>query len=324
MLACERLPNTPARVTRAGIRSVILADWTPDGYGDAAARSAVGNIRAAGANTLTLIVTVYQSDPTASVVTVDPARTPSEAALRGAMAEAAIRGLHVALKPHVDLDDGSWRGHIAPQDPAAWFASYRAFILPLAAMAESVGAAPFVIGTELAGTLVEEARWRRLIREVRDVYHGPLVYAASWDEAGRVPFWKALDLTGVDFYFPVASRTQPGRMELLAGWQPWLERLELLHRQTGRPILLTEIGYRSVDGAGMKPYSFDSDALLDLGEQADLYWAALEATHDQPWIAGLCWWNARADGSGGLSNTDYTPFGKPAVGELSSAWRDAP
>ena len=324
LTACEKLPTGPAQASRAGIRSVILADWTPNGYQSAAAGTAIADIAGRGANTLTLIVTAYQRDATTSAVIVDPLRTPSEAALRSVIDVALARGLRVALKPHVDLDDRTWRGRITPQDPAAWFASYRAFVLPLAAMAESVGTVQFVIGTELAGTLIEEARWRQLIQEVRAVYRGPLAYAASWDEAGRVPFWKALDLTGVDFYFPVASRTQPGRLELLAGWQPWLERLQELQHKTGRPILLTEIGYRSVDGAGMRPYSFDSEAALDLGEQADLYWAALEATHDKPWIAGLSWWNVRADGSGGTMNTDYTPLGKPAAAELMSAWRNAP
>ena len=323
-LGCDKLPSGPVRMSRAQVRSVILVDWTPGGYAATAAHDAVVSICASGANTVTFITTAYQSDPTAGVARVDPARTPSEAALRSSIAVALGLGKQIALKPHVDLDDGSWRGHITPRDPARWFDSYRAFLLPLAAMAESVGAAQFVIGTELAGTLGEAGRWRDLIRAVRAVYHGSLVYAASWDEAGRVPFWDACDLVGVDFYFPVASRTQPGRLELLAGWQPWLDRLEVLHRQSHRPILLSEIGYRSVDGAGMRPYSFDPGSPLDLGEHADLYWAALEATRDKEWIAGLSWWNARADGSGGMTNTDYTPFGKPAVGELSAAWRAAP
>jgi hypothetical protein len=122
----------------------------------------------------------------------------------------------------------------------------------------------------------------------------------------------------VDAYFPVANRPDAGRLELLAGSQ--LDRLHLLHRQTGLGILLSEIGYRSSDGAGMAPYRFASGARLDLGEQADLYWAALQATGDQSWIRGLYWWNWPADGSGGPQNTDYTARGKPAARELASTW----
>jgi hypothetical protein len=95
----------------------------------------------------------------------------------------------------------------------------------------------------------------------------------------------------------------------------------LLHQQAGRQIILTEIGYRSVDGAGMRPYEFGDEAALDLQEQADLYWAALQATADESWIVGLFWWNWLANGAGGENNTDYTPSGKPAEMELQKSWR---
>jgi hypothetical protein len=221
----------------------------------------------------------------------------------------------------VDLDDGSWRGTIDPPEPDAWFASYREFILPWADFAESRGLALFMVGTELAGTIRHESRWRELIRETRDRFSGTLVYAASWDEAGRVPFWDAVDLVGVDFYLPVARRREPGRTEILAEWQPWLDRLHRLHAQAGRKILFTEIGYRSVDGAGMHPYSFEDTPGIDLQEQADLYWAALQAAAGEDWVAGFFWWNWLANGNGGPADGDYTPKGKPAANELTLAWR---
>src|SRR5262249_28853224 len=136
----------------------------------------------------------------------------------------------------------------------------------------------FVVGTELAGTLGDRAQWIETVRQVRVAYSGQLVYAASWDEAQRVPFWEELDLVGVDAYFPVAVRRNPSRLDILAGWQPWLVRLDQLHRQTGRRVLLTEIGYRSIDGAGRHPYDLGDRGTPDLDEQADLYWGALEAT----------------------------------------------
>jgi hypothetical protein len=116
-------------------------------------------------------------------------------------------------------------------------------------------------------------------------------------------------------------RADTHRLEILRGWQPWIERIQLLHKLTGRDILLTEIGYRSIDGAGMHPYDFDSSAALDLGEQADLYWAAMEAVGDKPWIRGLYWWNWLANGSSAEELKDYTAKGKPAEDELIAAWR---
>ncbi|MEK7329368.1 MAG: hypothetical protein AAB113_01060, partial [Candidatus Eisenbacteria bacterium] len=291
-----------------------------DGYARPEATASLARLAATGANTVAILVTAYQSDASASEIRTDDPRTPTPTAVAQTVRAAAALGLDVLLKPHVDVDDGSWRGRIDPADPERWFASYAAFVREWAALAESSGVDAFVVGTELASTIRHETRWRETVRAARECFRGALIYAASWDEAAKVPFWDALDLVGVDFYFPVAGRRDAGRLELLAGWQPWLERLHLLHRQTGRDILLTEIGYRSVDGAGMAPYAFGSGAALDLGEQADLYWAALQATGDQHWIRGLYWWNWPADGSGGPRNTDFTPADKPAAGELTAAW----
>ncbi|MCH8872135.1 hypothetical protein IH824_05075, partial [candidate division KSB1 bacterium] len=127
---------------------------------------------------------------------------------------------------------------------------------------------------------------------------------------------KSVLVASCDVYRPAATN----QLEILAAWQPWLQTVELLHKQTGRDILFTEIGYRSIDGAGMKPYQFNNPGTVDLQEQADLYWAALQSTVDIPWLKGMYWWNWRADGSGGEANRDYTPFGKPAESVLTKSW----
>ncbi len=317
---CTTLPTGLAPGLARPERGVTFVAWTADGYGTAAALASLDALTATGANTVTILITAYQADRNAAQVRSGDPRTPSPAAVSTIVGAARAHGLRVVFKPQVDLDDGSWRGHIAPPDAASWFRSYRDFVLPWADLARALGVEQFVVGTELAGTLRHEGEWRRTIADIRAVFPGEALYAASWDEAANVPFWDALDLVGVDFYFPVADRADAGRLEMLAGWQPWLDRLSRLHRQTGHEILLTEIGYRSVNGAGMAPYAFGPGATLDLGEQADLYWAALQATAEQRWIRGLSWWNWPADGSGGPRNDDFTPAGKPAAGELAGAW----
>ena len=253
---CTTLPTGPVQGVAPPVRGITLVDWTSNGYGTATALTSLDALAATGANTVTVLVTAYQADRNAAAVRSGDPRTPTPAAVQQIVSAARARGLRVALKPHVDLDDGSWRGYIAPADAEEWFRSYRSFVLPWADLARSLGADQFVVGTELAGTLGHEPEWRRTIAGIRARFPGELVYAASWDEAAKVPFWDTLDLVGVDFYFPVAHRSDAGRLEILAAWQPWLERLRLLHRQTGRDILFSEIGYRSVDGAGMTPYAF--------------------------------------------------------------------
>ncbi len=318
----EEIPSGPASHPPAGaIRGIHLVDWTASGYGSGEAKTSISAIESTGANLLTLVITAYQESPGTSSIILDDPRTASRDAVAEAVFHAQTLGLDVALKPHVDLIDGTWRGNIVPADPAAWFDDYEAFILPWADLADSMGVELFLAGTELAGTVRHESAWREIIATLRNHFRGEISYAASWDEAGLVPFWDAFDYVGIDFYFPVAHRENPGRLELLAGWQVWLDRLERLHHQADLPLLITEIGYRSVNGSGEEPWSFTGEtAEIDTGEQADLYWAALEATAGIEWIDGLIWWNWLAAGGGGSENRDYTPHGKPAEEELRRAW----
>jgi hypothetical protein len=323
MPACENLPTGPARNWGGTkIKGMTLVDWTADGYGSSQALASVDDIALLGANTLTIVVTAYQTDQHASHIRIDAQRTPTRQSVAAVIlrAQSLPSPQTICIKLHVDVDNGVWRGTIEPSDPAAWFADYSAFVVTWAVEAEAAGVQQLVIGNELAGTLRQEDRWRALIQEVRSVYTGVIIYAASWDEAPKVPFWDAVDLAGINFYAPVSQRDDPHRMDLLRGWQPWIERIRLVHKLARRDILISEIGYRSVNGAGRHPYDFATSAAVDLQEQADLYWAALEVLSDKPWIRGVYWWNWLARGNPQEELSDYTPKGKPAAMELSNAW----
>ena len=68
-----------------------------------------------------------------------------------------------------------------------------------------------------------ETEWRKLIARVRQHYRGPLTYAANFDQYNTVGFWDALDVVGVNAYFPLRDRLEHegGRKlkeELTAGW----------------------------------------------------------------------------------------------------------
>jgi len=321
---CNQAPTGPAGGARPwSVRGITFADWSARGYTRPAALASMDQLADTGATDIVLVVTAYQPDTSSNLLNQNDPRTPLRSTVRSALIRARFtHGLDTALKPHVDVDSGAWRGLINPAEPELWFSEYRAFVLPWAELAEEVGAVRFVVGTELAGMLDHPEEWRRLIADVRKVFHGQLTYAASWDEAGLVPFWDDLDLVGVDFYAPVTVRNNAGRFDMLRGWQDWLGRLRSLHERTGLPVLFTEIGYRSVDGAGMHPYRFGDQAPIDFEEQADLYWAALQVVHDNEWLAGLYFWNWTTHAHAGADDTDFTPRGKPAEDVLRESWGD--
>ena len=236
------------------------------------------------------------------------------------------------LKPHVDVQDGTWRGELAPSDPAAWFASYEAFITHYADIAEANDVELFSIGTEfvsLSGSGYA-AYWNSVIDAVEAHYSGPLTYAANWGPAPsaeymNVPFWNQLDLAGIDAYFPLSDEQDPTFDQLIAGWNDyqgecWVCDIETWQATLGRPVIFTEIGYGSRDYAAQEPW------LADVGTpncalQTRAYRAAIETFKDKPWFDGLFWWAwTPFSDAGGCCDRGFTPQNKPAADYLTCAY----
>lgn len=235
------------------------------------------------------------------------------------------RGLRIALKPHLWVTGGATKlGDLDPGSPErwrAWFDSYRAFILRYAALAETARADLFVVGAETArASLRHPDEWRALIAATRRVYHGPLTYAANWyDEAEGLPFWDALDYIGVQAYYPLATKAGASRAELERAWQGPIGRLEALHRRWGKPVIFTEVGWKSSADAAVRPWEWSEHASQMLARpstraQADAYESFFRTIWREPWFKGaLIWkWYGRHDRSGGADDMDFTPQNKPA------------
>ena len=254
---------------------------------------------------------------------------------RGLVATARLArqaGIETLLKPHLWLRDragGKWEGDIAmasEEDWRRWFASYREFLLHYARLAETEGMAGLAVGTELAGTVAtREADWRRLIAEVRQVYSGFLTYAANWAEFEAVPFWDRLDYIGIQAYFPLSSSPQPTVEELVAAWEDHLPRIRRVASRYGKPVLFTEIGYRSIPGAAARPWSWPQDepaSASDLAAQAACYEAFFRTFWDEPWFAGAYIWKWYPQPSRRIDPaTDFTPQDKPAARVLARWYR---
>lgn len=257
---------------------------------------------------------------------------PPDAHLRLAIAGARELGFKVMLKPHVWLrhqSDERWRGTIAmnsEEDWEAWFRSYGKFILHYAALAETEGVEIFCIGVELARTAVErEQDWRALVAEIRKRYRGPLVYAANWwEEYDRIGFWDALDYIGVNAFFPLSDAPDPSAETLFANADSVAGELALLHQRTGKPVLFTEVGFKSTRGTSMRPWQWPRrfEPEIDLEAQARCYEAVLRVFWNKPWFYGMYWWKWFSDlDRGGVSHPGFTPRGKPAEAVLSEWYR---
>jgi hypothetical protein len=231
----------------------------------------------------------------------------------------AIAGLGLAavlfvIPSHAKLDEAP-----LPASTTVWY---------YARLAQDVGAAMLIIGTELANPVRQRpAFWRALIREVRRVYDGEVTYAANWyEEYEHVTFWEDLDYIGVQAYFPLSEHESPSLDAIKAGWKPHQSALAALHEKTGRPILFTEIGYRSVPYAAIEPWRWlarDEPGQVepDYELQARLYQAFFERCWHQPWLSGVFvwkWYGSTGRRGRDRHTLDFTPQDKPAEQVIGS------
>ena len=205
-------------------------------------------------------------------------------------------GMHMMLKPRLAYwgTKFKWRGDIHFEQASAWaafFSDYNAWIVNLAEIAEQEGAQILCIGTELRRSLVHESEWRQIIKNIRAVYHGKLTYAANWDNYKHVPFWDALDMIGIQAYFPLAQGENPTKTEISAGWDVIMSALQAYSTRINKKVLFTEIGYDLSEKAASEPWIPQrSDKAAARQLQESCLELALQKTGDQSFISGLFLW----------------------------------
>jgi hypothetical protein len=212
----------------------------------------------------------------------------------------------VMLKPQLWARGGDWLDLDIP-DPAArakWFAEYQLFIEHYAGLAARIHADMFCVGVELRNLVRYDAEWRKLIARVREIYRGPLVYAANFGmEFESVAFWDALDYIGLDNYYPLPDDFSSAAI---------VSKVEAVQKKFQRPVLFTEAGFASREGTHRAPWE-DGQGRISLDEQARGYEAVFRAFYDKPWFAGVYWWKVGTNGRGGPDDPSHTPWGKPAM-----------
>ncbi|MBN2002710.1 MAG: hypothetical protein JXA21_05080 [Anaerolineae bacterium] len=304
---------------------IAYASWWKGQYSDPLADISLENLADTGANWMSLLVTWYQDTLTTTTIVSDTDRTPTDADIQHAVEKAHELGVSVMLKPHVDLNNYAWRGFIGEgfetqADWDAWFASYTDFILYYAQMAQDLGVDQFCVGTELMSTEAQTISWRNVISEVAAVYTGTLTYAANHGSENAITWWDDLDYIGVDAYYRLVenqAHTNPTVDELKATWATLVISLEALSEQYDRPIIFTEVGYRSVDGMTYQPWDYSAGTVLDLQEQVDAYQALFESVYTQTWFNGLYMWSWDTNpAQGGMCDLGYSPYNKPAENVL--------
>jgi glycosyl hydrolase family 113/hemolysin type calcium-binding protein len=309
-----------------------LSEWNGQ-VSSVAAGQAYQTIASLGSNSVELTDRIWTQTGTSNVVIADPNKSESDASLLAGFKSAEAAGLSVVFRAAVSPLDGTATSSMAPTDVAAFFSSYTAEIVHLATIAQEGGVTTFAIGNEMSSLSGPqyESYWTDLISQVRQVYHGQLTYSAATDEASHVSFWGQLDTIGVNTYPPLTSSETPTVQDLVNAWnqvpfnpyyaaafnyQSPVDFLHSLAEQYGKPVLMTEVGYLSVDGTAINPGS-PSSTTPDPAAQADAYNAFFQvwSAEGGSWLQGVELWQWDLDNV--FNSTGYSVMGKPAEAIVS-------
>lgn len=303
--------------------------WSGD-FGTSEFRHSLEDLAALHANAVSLVIPYYQPDIGAT--TMAPGwNTPTDASLASGIDAAHALGLQVTLKLHLETRDGQWRANINPTDRQAWFDAYAAVLLHYAAIAEQHHAEQFVLGTELIKMTSEAVdpantqHWQSLIAQARSVFSGALTYGANHggngaiDEKNVIGFWADLDSIGLSAYHPLTTQeNHPSIDALKAAWDQWnMSEIRPLAQKYHKPVVFTEVGYRSITGAHKDPSNWAMGGCYDPAEQARDYDALFSYWNADAGMQGVFFWDWKSKpGTGGRGDTGFTPQGKPAENVL--------
>lgn len=289
------------------------------------------NAAAIHANMATFIVPYYQLNENTSDIQIGW-NTPTDASLIAGITYAHSLGMRAAIKIHLSPYYGNgWEADIDPTDRAGWFAAYGNILLHYATLAQENSVEQLVMGNELTQMTTytsnpdNTAEWEKMIPAVRALYHGSLTYNANWggdyssDEKDHIGFWQDLDIVGISAYFNL-------RNDRLASWSQWnASDIAPFYQKYGKPIVFTEIGYRSVDDAYAEPWNYTlGNGQANTREQADDYTALFQYWNNYSYMQGFNLWNWDTNpNAGGPNNANYTVQNKPAQTIVSNWFGEA-
>ncbi|UOQ48448.1 glycosyl hydrolase family 53 [Gracilibacillus caseinilyticus] len=257
-------------------------------------------LKETGSEWIALSFFALQDTYSSTNIHFDYSNTMTDRDIQFAVKEAKNLGLKVCLKPVVNCKDRIWRARIGfPEEAAekwqAWFSSYTYFIKHYAELAKELECEMFCIGCEMINTEGQTASWRKLIRDVRNIYDGPIIYNANHGKEEGVEWFDAVDIIGTSAYYPVAKEPGDSVNNMVEEWEKIAHKLEKLHQTYNKPILFMEIGCRSALGCATMPWDFEHKELpFSEDEQANFYQSVIQVFWDKPWFAGFFWWDWKA------------------------------
>jgi len=328
--------STVSALPATWIKGANMIGYAPDPYKISNQRDAIASWKATGANSIAFAPRWFMDAPTSNTLAPDAnLGSPSDESVIAAIDEAHRQGLRVMMRPYLDVKDGSWRAFIIPTDPAAWFASYTAFLYHYLDIAKAHNVEEFTLGVELINMtdVKYDSYWSTIIANARARYPGILTYSANWGkkspvEYTQITWWGKLDYIGISAYFPLHEWDGASLEQLVAGWSSytdhwgdtyhWMNEIKAVHDRFNKDVVFTEIGFGSYINSPARWDQPEKTSAIDLGVQERAVEATMQVWSSVPWFRGIYWWHWEPYvGGGGQTDSSDALNNKPAVQVLT-------
>ncbi len=315
VILCERAAANPA-VYELGSDPAVgfnLISWYNFGASGASTwQNAVQSLYDAGFRSVSISPVRFVNINTGQILATSP-KGPELSHIEAGVIRAKSLGMRVTLNPFVELFDANgagtaddeyfanlsngctWRGCWNPTAGSAvsnqFWSDYQNYMVAVAQIAANNHVDAMTVGTEykaLDDNSAHNSSWNTVINAIDAVYHGPLGYAANWDDYNNsnvaTAIWEhpAIDFIGIDSYFTNlvtntqadASGTFPNATfinTITTAWNNKLDNQILPYAAArkggaGMPVAFTEAGYLPYNRTTVNPQNSSGQA-VDTDEQ---------------------------------------------------------
>jgi hypothetical protein len=98
-----------------------------------------------------------------------------------------------------------------------------------------------------------------------------------------------LDYIGLDCYYPLSKNDNPTDEEMSESFNMIKKKIEKVYERFEKPIVFTEIGFRSVNEPWKNPHA-EADESINEEMQARCYEIIFKGIENEPWCKGILWW----------------------------------
>ena len=307
---------------------VSFPQWSVDGYGGGDNEWLLGLSemrRETGSCWVEMPLLMYQSSETSTNI-VPGNSTPTIASFSYGIRLAHLEGLHVFVTSLLGTGGPSaWAANIkfsTVDQEQQWFQGYWQGFKPYLQAAAQAGAEQFSIGTEEQWLQINapDSLWNGLIANMHSVFPGALTYDMNWSALPLpLPNWMhnpLLKTIGISAYLPQSPIQEHLSQKQISNlWKTkTLPELDTFAERLGKPIFLSEIGYRATADALYHTWSDTSSAPVDRKEQMMACSVALENLLPDKHIDGTFFW-------GWTSTNQFNLVGSQAAAAIRSYYQ---